>query len=278
MADNYIEKQFEQYEARKSAWQKSSQTTHRKKQVSKPRVLITGGAHGIGKCLVEYFCKAGWQVAFCDINSSAGSYTATATGATFIAADVSKEEDINRCMRLLFEAWGDIDVIINNAGISEFGAITTIDVEDFDRVLNTNLRPIFITSRLLALHRKNLSTPNSFVRIINISSTRYLMSEPGSEGYAASKGGINSLTHALAISLAEWHITVNCIAPGWIETGDYSALRNEDHEQHPSRRVGTPQDIARVCLFICQKENDFINGECITVDGGMTKKDRKSVV
>ncbi len=98
------------------------------------------------------------------------------------------------------------------------------------------------------------------------------MSEPGSEGYAASKGGIYSLTHALALSLAEWHITVNSISPGWIQTHDYEQLRVEDHSQHPSGRVGRPEDIARMCLFLCQDENDFINGENITIDGGMTKK------
>ena len=98
------------------------------------------------------------------------------------------------------------------------------------------------------------------------------MSEPGSEGYAASKGGIYSLTHALASSLSEWHITVNSIAPGWIQTHDYNQLRPEDHSQHPSRRVGKPEDIARMCLFLCRDENDFINGENITIDGGMTKK------
>ncbi len=272
MADNYIEKQYEQYQARKSAWEKSQATTHRKKTTPKQRVLVTGGAQGIGKCLVESFVKAGWQVAFCDNNSSAGTFTATATGATFINADVSKEEDLNRCMQLLFKAWGDIDVIINNAGIGKFVSITEGSVEAFDTVLATNLRPAFILSRLLAIHRKELTTPNPFGRIINISSTRYLMSEPGSEGYAASKGGITALTHALALSLSEWNITVNCIAPGWIETGDYQALRKEDHEQHPSKRVGKPEDIAKMCLFLCQKENDFINGECITIDGGMTKK------
>ena len=111
-----------------------------------------------------------------------------------------------------------------------------------------------------------------FGRIVNICSTRYLMSEPGSEGYAASKGGIYSLTHALALSLAEWHITVNSISPGWICTGDYEQLRPEDHAQHPSGRVGKPEDIARMCLFICQEENDFMNGENVTIDGGMTKK------
>ncbi len=98
------------------------------------------------------------------------------------------------------------------------------------------------------------------------------MSEPGSEGYAASKGGIYSLTHALALSLSEWNITVNSIAPGWIQTHDYDQLQPVDHSQHPSRRVGKPEDIARMCLFLCEENNDFINGENITIDGGMTKK------
>ena len=98
------------------------------------------------------------------------------------------------------------------------------------------------------------------------------MSEPGSEGYAASKGGIYSLTHALALSLSEYHITVNAISPGWIQTQDYDTLREEDHLQHPSRRVGKPADIARMCVFLCNEQNDFINGENIVIDGGMTRK------
>ncbi len=99
------------------------------------------------------------------------------------------------------------------------------------------------------------------------------MSESGSEGYAASKGGIYSLTHALALSLSEWNITVNSIAPGWIQTHDYDQLRPEDHSQHPSRRVGKPEDIARMCLFLCEENNDFINGENITIDRGNDEKD-----
>ena len=230
MADNYIEKQQELYEARKAAWKqaqkygkKKSTTVHpvksasctpmaSKPETSPKRVFITGGAEGIGKAIVEAFCLSGDQVAFCDINETAGQETAKATGS------------------------------------------------------------IFITSRLLAIHRKEQSSPNPYGRIINICSTRYLMSEPGSEGYAASKGGIYSLTHALALSLSEWNITVNSIAPGWIQTHDYDQLQPVDHSQHPSRRVGKPEDIARMCLFLCEENNDFINGENITIDGGMTKK------
>ena len=290
MADNYIERQQEQYEARKAAWKqaqkygkKKSKTVHpaesasctpmtSKSAPSKRRVFITGGAEGIGKAMVEAFCLSGNQVAFCDINEIAGQETAKATGSIFHKVDVSDKDALESCMQRILSDWKDIDIIVNNVGISQFSSITETSVEDFDKILSINLRPVFITSRLLAIHRKEQSSPNPYGRIINICSTRYLMSEPGSEGYAASKGGIYSLTHALALSLSEWNITVNSIAPGWIQTHDYDQLRPEDHSQHPSRRVGKPEDIARMCLFLCEENNDFINGENITIDGGMTKK------
>ena len=290
MADNYIERQQEQYEARKAAWKqaqkygkKKSTTVHSaelasctpmtsKSSPSKRRIFVTGGAEGIGKAIVEAFCLSGDQVAFCDINEIAGQETAKATGSIFHKVDVSDKDALESCMQRILSEWNDIDIIINNVGISQFSSITETSVEDFDKILSINLRPVFITSRLLAIHRKEQSSPNPYGRIINICSTRYLMSEPGSEGYAASKGGIYSLTHALALSLSEWNITVNSIAPGWIQTHDYDQLRPEDHSQHPSRRVGKPEDIARMCLFLCEENNDFINGENITIDGGMTKK------
>ena len=275
MADNYIEKQYEQYEARKAAWEQARKYGVKKvtpKVDNRKKVFITGGADGIGKAIVESFCKANCLVAFCDVNEADGLQTAKETGATFYQVDVSDKCALENCMQQLFSKWNDIDIIINNVGISQFSSITETSVEDFDRIISINLRPVFITSRMLAIHRKAQKTPNRFGRIINICSTRYLMSEPGSEGYAASKGGIHSLTHALALSLSEWHITVNSIAPGWIQNHNYEQLRAEDHSQHPSRRVGKPEDIARMCVFLSQEENDFINGENITIDGGMTKK------
>ena len=290
MADNYIERQQEQYEARKAAWKqaqkygkKKTGTTHQVRTGQadkipsdanrrKRRVLVTGGAEGIGKAIVKAFSQADCLVAFCDTNDASGQQTAKETGSIFHKVDVSNKESLENCVLQILKEWGDLDIIINNVGISNFSPITETSIEDFDKILSVNLRPVFITSRLLAIHRKALSFPNPYGRIINICSTRYLMSEPGSEGYAASKGGIYSLTHALASSLSEWHITVNSIAPGWIQTHDYNQLRPEDHSQHPSRRVGKPEDIARMCLFLCEENNDFINGENITIDGGMTKK------
>lgn len=282
MADNYIEKQREEYEARKAAWEKARKygkpaISQQNKSVppiteKKKRVFVTGGAEGIGKAIVQAFCNAGYRVAFCDKNETSGQQLAKETGTVFYQVDVSNQESLERCMQRIFLVWGDIDIIVNNAGISKFSPITETSIDDFDNILSVNLRPAFITSRLLAIHRKSQPSRNPFGRIINICSTRYLMSEPGSEGYAASKGGIYSLTHALALSLSEWHITVNSIAPGWIQNHDYEQLRTEDHTQHPSGRVGKPEDIARMCLFLSQEENDFINGENITIDGGMTKK------
>ncbi len=288
MADNYIEKQYEKYEARKAAWERERKLGKKKPHTASlsgqdskdtkeipadgKRVFVTGGASGIGRAIVSAFCKAGYKVAFCDINKTQGEQTAKETGAAFYLVDVSDKEALEQCMQQLFTLWGDLDVVVNNVGISEFSPIEETSVEDFDRILSVNLRPVFITSRQWVLHRKQQGGQYGYGRIVNLCSTRYLMSEPGSEGYAASKGGVYSLTHALALSLSPWHITVNSISPGWIQTTDYDKLRLEDHTQHPSGRVGKPEDIARMCLFLCQEENDFINGENITIDGGMTKK------
>jgi len=108
--------------------------------------------------------------------------------------------------------------------------------------------------------------------IVNIASTRAFMSEPDSEAYAATKGGIVALTHALAASFSKDNIRVNCISPGWIKTGDYSQLKPSDHSQHFSGRVGKPEDVAEACIYFTKEGNDFINGANIIIDGGMTRK------
>lgn len=278
MADNYLERKLEEHNAKKAGLQKRKTTPTGSKpgylQVKFPkrRVFVTGGAAGIGKAIVEAFCNAGCQVAFCDCNTKTGQATAEATGSRFYPANVANVLELENVMDRIFKDWGDIDIIVNNAGIAKFSPLTETSIEDFDQILSTNLRPAFATSRRLAMHRKSLPIANPFGRIINICSTRYLMSEAGTEAYSASKGGIYSLTHALAVSLADFGITVNSISPGWIECGDYDSLKPSDHDQHPSKRVGKPADIARICLFLCEEGNDFINGENITVDGGMTKK------
>ena len=233
---------------------------------------MTGAGHGIGRAIVEAFVAEGDSVAFCDVDVVRGEEVAAATGARFFALDVCDKEALEGAVATLLAEWGDIDVIVNNVGIGGFESITESSVENFERVINTNLRSAFITARLLAIHREKMGATNHYGRIVNLCSTRYLQSEAGSEAYAASKGGIWSLTHALALSLAPYHITVNCIAPGWISVNEEKVLRAEDHAFHPSGRVGRAEDIAHTCLFLCDAKSDFINGQCLTVDGGVTKK------
>lgn len=236
------------------------------------RVFVTGAGHGIGRAIVEAFVSVGDQVAFCDIDIERGEAVAMATGARFFALDVCNKDALEGAVECLLDEWGDLDIIVNNVGIGGFESITSTTVEHFEMILNTNLRSAFITSRLLAIHREKQGAKNPYGRIVNLCSTRYLQSEAGTEAYTASKGGIWSLTHALAVSLAPYHITVNCIAPGWISVTEEEILRPEDHAFHLSGRVGRADDIARTCLFLCDEKNDFISGQCITVDGGVTKK------
>ena len=183
MADNYLEKKYEEYKSRKEGhasrpYNSRKAASHHKTR----RVFVTGGAEGIGKAIVKTFRSAGHRVAFCDVGEAAGKETALQTGTSFFHVDVSDREALENCMQQIFEEWGDIDIVINNAGISCFSPITETSVEDFDRILSINLRPVFITSRRLAIHRQSQESPNPFGRIVNICSTRYLMSEPGSEG------------------------------------------------------------------------------------------------
>ncbi len=280
MADNYLEKKMEEYRAGQGNVRRMK--SQRPVAGVKPgtinvefpprRVFVTGGASGIGRAVVEAFRKADCRVAFCDIDSKAGNRTAQMTGARFYPVDVTDCSALENCMEHIIADWGDIDIIVNNVGISDFKPITETTIGDFDRVMVTNLRPVFVTARRLAIHRKSLDPIPEYGRIINLCSTRYCMSEPGTEAYAASKGGIFALTHALMASLASLNITVNAISPGWIENYNYEELSETDHEQHPSGRVGKPEDIARMCLFLSAPDNDFINGENIVIDGGMTRK------
>ena len=238
-------------------------------------IYITGGAKGIGKAIVRLFCENGADVIFCDIDVKESNKLCNELSSykcSYHEVDISDAEALERSVNKAIEEKGNIDVLINNAGVSYFNSLLDTTVANFDEILDINLRPVFITARRLAKHREANPNLNTYGRIINISSTRYLMSELDSESYAASKGAIVSLTHALAISLSKYKIIVNSISPGWIETGNYDMLSSQDHSQHPSGRVGKPNDIARTCLFLCQPDNDFINGQNIIIDGGMTKK------
>lgn len=159
--------------------------------------------------------------------------------------------------------------MINNGAISKFhNPIFDLTAYEFDQVIQTNLRGSFLCCKeFIAQH-----TMGRYGRIINIASTRYHQNEAGWEAYGASKGGLVSLTNSLCVSLGGSGITVNAISPGWIQVEDYDQLTENDHRQHPSNRVGKPRDIVNACLFLSDPSNDFINGNNLLVDGGMTKK------
>ncbi|MGJ9382451.1 SDR family NAD(P)-dependent oxidoreductase [Salipaludibacillus sp. CF4.18] len=234
-------------------------------------ILVTGGANGIGKAIATAFLEQGAKVWIIDKKEEAGKglvarLTEKGYHARFINVDVSKKEEIYRLFDKLKQENVILDSLINNAGISSFIPLDELTMDHWEEVIHTNLTSVMLFSKLGSkLMHKGSS-------IINIASTRASMSEPGSEAYAASKGGIIALTHALASSLTGLGIQVNTISPGWIQTENYQELREKDHSQHWSNRVGTPDDIARACLFLADSKNDFINGENITIDGGMTRK------
>jgi NAD(P)-dependent dehydrogenase (short-subunit alcohol dehydrogenase family) len=236
-------------------------------------VIVTGAGKGIGRCIAETYASEGARVIIAEKDSDLGIRTETEITsrnleARFIKTDVSRPDDISELMRKVAGKYQAIDILINNAGISRWESPYTLQVEQWDEIINTNLRSVFLCSREAAQTMKAQGGGS----IVNIASTRAFMSEPETEAYAATKGGIVALTHALAASFANDHIQVNCISPGWIETGDYGNLREIDHNQHLSGRVGKPEDIAAACLYLTKEGNNFINGANIIIDGGMTRK------
>lgn len=235
--------------------------------------LVTGGAGGIGREIARQYALNGSAVAVVDIDEEAGHALARALEAEglsviFIQADISRPEQCEEAVRAVAEAFGGVDILINCAGLGRSAHPCELAVEDWDYVLNVNLRAAFLFAR----HCAKLMRARGSGSIVNIASTRALMSEPNTEAYAASKGGLLALTHGLAASLAPDNIRVNCISPGWICADGYEALSQADHRQHLSGRVGTPLDIARACLYLTSASNEFIDGQNIIIDGGMTKK------
>ena len=236
-------------------------------------VIVTGSANGIGKGIATAYANEAYNVIIADIDAENGrilrnSLQKENLNAEFVSCDVSDPDSLQHLVKEAVRLYSSIDIVINNAGISAFTPPEELSADGWDNIINTNLRSSFLLTKAAAREMKKSGGGS----VVNIASTRAVMSEPNSEAYAASKGGLLALTHAMAISYADDHITVNCISPGWIKTENYGDLRDIDHQQHPSKRVGKPEDIARACLFLTRPENDFINGENLVIDGGMTRK------
>ncbi|WP_409275376.1 glucose 1-dehydrogenase [Neobacillus sp. SCS-31] len=235
-------------------------------------IIVTGAGNGIGLSIAREFAVHGANVVMADIDGRSGREAAESLreenlNAVFLETDVRCEESVSGLFEETVSRFGQVHVVVNNAGVSIFHDFFEMLASQWDDIVNTNLRSVFFCSQAAARIMKVTGGT-----IINIASTRAFMSEPNTEAYAASKGGIVALTHALARTLGPYGITVNCISPGWIENASYDLLSERDHSLHVSGRVGKPDDIARACLFLADPRNNFITGENIVIDGGMTKK------
>jgi NAD(P)-dependent dehydrogenase (short-subunit alcohol dehydrogenase family) len=214
--------------------------------------IVTGGANGIGRCIVDEFRKQGVVV-----------YVIDKQDGDHFVGDVSKKEVLEAFAAEVLSRHSKVDVIINNA-LPLMKGIDECSYEEFQYALSVGITAPFYLVKLLKNHLAEGAS------IINISSSRDRMSQPQTESYTAAKGGIAALTHALAVSLAG-RARVNSISPGWIDTA-YTVNEGPDATQQPAGRVGNPMDIANMVLFLCSDKAGFITGENICIDGGMTRQ------
>jgi NAD(P)-dependent dehydrogenase (short-subunit alcohol dehydrogenase family) len=234
-----------------------------------PVVLITGGARGIGRAIAVKLMASGWRAGIVDLPASGlgKTYRTANRNTMLIEGDVADEESTARAVRTVVDRFGRLDALVSNAGVMIRKPLKQLTLAEWRLVIDTNL-----TATFLLVRAAEQALRASKGAIVTIASTRAFMSEPNTESYSASKGGLVALAHALASSLAP-DLRVNCVSPGWIATGDYGELREKDHRQHPAGRVGKPEDVAEIVAWPLDRDRaGFATGANFIVDGGMTRK------
>jgi NAD(P)-dependent dehydrogenase (short-subunit alcohol dehydrogenase family) len=228
--------------------------------------IVTGAARGIGAGIVGRLVPDGWNVVADDVDFAALASTAGPLGAHAIVADAGDEADVRRIVSEAASRFGRIDAVVANAGINANGPLASTSLEAWNRVLAVNLTSLFLLAR-----EAEAALRVAKGGIVAIASTRAHMSDPDTLAYSATKGGVVALTHALAVTLGP-DVRVNCISPGWIDTGKWGSLKPSDHAQHPVGRVGVADDVAAAVAFLLSPESGFITGAELVVDGGMTRR------
>lgn len=234
--------------------------------------LITGGARGIGKAIVFEFAKAGYDVVFTYNSSVPDSVLEelkkTGSDALAVKCDVTSEEAVVSLFKQLEEKYNRLDVLVNNAGITNDKLLLRMSFEDFSKVINTNLNSCFLTCKnaIKVMGRAGGS-------IVNVSSVVGLMGNAGQANYCSSKAGMLGLTKSVAKEYGSRGIRVNAVAPGFIETDMTSGLteeiKKEYQKQIPMKRFGKPEDVACACVFLASEKASYITGQVLTIDGGM---------
>lgn len=244
-------------------------------------VIVTGSGQGIGQCMALEYAKAGASVVIAEMDEEAGLETKALIASHqgecfFVPTDVSSEASVKHMVECVVERYGKIDILVNNAAIqsiAENDNLLVRSVEEFERIMRVNVTGSYMCAKYCVSHMPEGSS------ILNIVSTRALMSEPHTEPYSASKGALLALTHSLANSLAH-RVRVNAISPGWIDVSDWKKKKNRkfvaitdaEHAQHLVGRVGIPEDVAKAALFLTGEDAGFITGSNFIIDGGMTVK------
>lgn len=237
--------------------------------------LVTGAARGLGRAISESLAAAGAKIAAIDVNAEAlaemvAAIEAAGGVAKAFTCDVTKSEQVNETVDAVVKAYGKLDILVNNAGITRDGMLLRMKDEQWDLVLGINLRGTFLFTRAAA--KPLLKSPCG--RIINVASVSGLMGNPGQANYSASKAGVIGLTRTVARELASRSVTVNAVAPGFIETDMTAKLGDEllaqVRKEIPLGRLGAPQDVSDAVLFLASDAASFITGHVLTIDGGLT--------
>jgi 3-oxoacyl-[acyl-carrier protein] reductase len=237
-------------------------------------VLVTGSARGIGREIATAFAKEGAIAIISDINAESCQKTAqelVAQGfkADFAACDVTKLAAVEEMVNKLLDKYSRLDILVNNAGITKDNLFLRMREEEWDAVITVNLKGTFNCCK--AVSKSMLKARKG--KIISIASVIGILGNIGQANYAASKAGIIGLTKSLAREFASRNITVNAIAPGYIKTDMTDQLKEEARQKIlqaiPLQRMGLPEDVAGVCMFLASKNADYITGQTIKVDGGM---------